>query len=623
MAQTPADVKKIFPGEPVVYLNYSQQLTLSVKNDTPVAESNHNIELMLLGEDASSYSKYEIYHSDYNELTALDAYTKIPDGDKYKKVKITNEQTHSSNSNTVFYDDVQQTSFDFPSLTQNAIQHIDYNLYHKDAHLLTPFFYEGRVPLMNGSYTVVVPNEINIKYVVKNDPKGLFQFSEEKKRKETVYKWTLKNVKPIDDDFGDAPDGNYYEPNIIIYITSFQGKNGQQNYLNSLDDLYQWDVGFTKELNTTQDPDLKKIVDSLIVGKTTETDKAKSIYNWVQQSIRYVAFENGLEGFRPRQAAEVCSKRYGDCKDMSSIITQMLRIAGIKAYYTWIGTRSLPYDYTDIPLPIDDNHMISTANINGKWIFLDGTDPHATFGTPPSGIQNKEALISISDKEYKVLRVPIITPEENRMVDTTSISFTDNGIKGHENVTYYGYQGEDVYNALLYSDEKGTKDYVKSRMGKASNKFILGSYAITKVNPEENVINIAADFEIPGYGKKIGDEYYINLNLEKVFEKQVIDTNKRKVPLELEYNYLINEYHILDIPKGYKITYLPKDFTYNNDLASIKISYKIENGKVIAEQEATIKKLMIEPVDFDKWNKEMSSVQSQYKESVVLEKITN
>lgn len=623
LAQTPAEVNKIFPGEQVVYLNYSQQLTLSIKNDTPVAESNHAIELMLLGENASSYSRYEIYHSGYNELTSLDAYTKVPDGDKYKKVKITNEQTAASNSNTIFYDDMKMTSFDFPSLTQNAVQHIDYTLYHKDAHLLMPFFYEGRVPLMNGSYTVVVPNEISIKYVVKNDPKGLYQFSEEKRRKETIYKWTLQNYKPIEDNFSDAPDGNYYEPNIIVYITSFQGKNGQQNYLSSLDDLYKWDIGFTSALNTTQDSALKNTVDSIIAGKTTETDKAKSIYKWVQQNIRYVAFEDGLEGFRPRQAAEVCNKKYGDCKDMSSIITQMLRIAGIKAYYTWIGTRDLPYDYTDLALPIDDNHMISTANIDGQWIFLDGTDPHATFGTPPSGIQNKQALISISETAYKILRVPVIPAENNRMVDTTTISFTDGGIKGHENVTYYGYQGEDVYNSLLYRDEKETKDYVKTRMGKASNKFILGNYAITSINPDENTVNISADFDIPGYGKKIGNDYYINLNLEKIFEKQVIDTNKRKVPLEIEYNYLINEYHVLEIPKGYKVSYLPKDFTYDNDMVAIKILYKIVDGKVIAEQEGKTKKLMIYPADFAEWNKEMNAVQSQYKESVMLEKITN
>jgi hypothetical protein len=624
MAQTLEEVKKAFPGEQAVYLNYGEELDLSIKNDTPVAEGHHNVELMLLGENASSYSRYQVYHSGYNELTNLEAYTKIPDGaDRYKKAKITNQQTKVSNSANVFYDDVKVTSFDFPSLTQNSVEHIDYSLYHKDAHLLTPFFYPGRIPLMNGSYTVVVPNEISIKYVVKNDPKGLFQFSMEKKRKETIYKWTLKNIKPIDDDFADAPDNNYYEPNVIIYITSYQGKNGQQNFLSSLDDLYKWDVDFLKELNITQEQSLKKVVDSIIVGKTTETEKAKSIYVWVQQHIRYVAFENGLEGFRPRQAAEVCNKRYGDCKDMSSIITQMLRIAGIKAYYTWIGTRSLPYDYTDLPLPIVDNHMISTTNIDGKWIFLDGTDPHAVFGMPPSGIQSKEALIAINEKEYKVLRVPIIAAIDNRMIDTTIISFTDNGIKGHENVTYYGYQGEDVYNELLYRDDKETRDFVKTRMGKASNKFILGDYIITRSKPEENVINISANFDIPGYGKKVGDEYYINLNLEKIFEKQVIDTTKRKVPLEIEYNYLMNEYHILEIPKGYTVSYLPKDFSFDTELASIKITYKVANGKVIAEQEGQTKKLMIYPADFDKWNKQMNAVQLQYKESVVLTKTTN
>lgn len=621
MAQTPDEVNRVFPGQQVVYLNYNEQLNLSIKDDAPAAQSDYDIELMLLGEkNASSYSRYAVYHSGYSELNNLDAYTKVPNGSGYKKVKITNQQTSFSRSNSVFYDDVKQTTFDFSSLTQNAIEHIDYSLFRKDAHLLGTFSYPGNVPLMNGSYTVVVPNDIAIKYVVENDPKGLFQFSVEKRRKETIYKWALKNIQPIDDNFGDAPSGLYFEPTVIVYVASYQGSAGTQSFLSSTDDLYKWDAGFLKELNVTQDAGLVKIVDSIIADKKTEIEKAKSIYRWVQQNLRYVAFENGLEGFRPRQAADICNKRYGDCKDMSSIITQMLRIAGIKAYYTWIGTRELPYDYTDLPLPLVNNHMISTANIDGKWIFLDGTDPTATFGVPPSGIQNKEALISINDKEYKILRVPIIPAEKNVMTDTTYISFTDNGIKGHENVTYYGYDGEDVYGTLMYSNEEETKDYVKKRMGKASNKFILGNYTITRVNPEENIANIAADFEIPGYGKKIGDEYYINLNLEKIFEKQVIDTVKRKVPLEIEYNSVINECHILQIPKGYTVNYLPKDFSFDNNLASIKISYKVADGNVIATQEGKMKKIMINPEDFDEWNKDMAGVQLQYKEAVVLKK---
>jgi hypothetical protein len=620
IAQTPDEVKKVFPGQEMVFRNFDQQLKIFLKDDVPVAESNRTIDMMVLSEkNATAYSHYKIYHNGFEELENMDAYTEVPDGDKYKKVKITDQQTTSSNDRDVFYDDVKETSFDFSSLTQNAIAHVDYTQFYKDAHLLSSFYFPEEEPLMNGSFSVEVPDGINIKYVVKNDPKGLFQFSSEKKRKTTIYKWVLKNVKPIDD-YYDAPDDRYFEPHVIIYITSYEGKNGTQNFLGSVDDLYKWDNTFIKELNTQQDPNLKKTVDSVIAGQITELDKAKSIYQWVQQNIRYVAFENGVEGFRPRQAADVCNKRYGDCKDMSSIITQMLRIAGIKAYYTWIGTRDIPYDYTDIPLPIVDNHMISTANINGQWLFLDGTDPHATFGVPPSDIQDKQALIAVNENEYKILRVPVIAAENNTMLDSTFISFTDEGIKGHEKVNYYGYFGEDVYNTLLYRDEKETRDYVKTRMGKASNKFILGDYTINKIDPANNVANITADFEIPGYGQKAGNEYYINLNLEKLFEKEIIDTAKRKVPREMEFKYGIKEYHILDIPDDYTVTYKPDDFNFNDDLVSIKMYYKIENGKIIAAQEVESKKLMINPEDFNEWNKAMKSVEPQYKETIVLEK---
>ncbi len=619
-AQDAKEIMAQFPGEELVYLNYNQELRLSIKDDVPVAESHHEKELMILSErNASMYSRQTVYHSGYSELTDLEAWTKVPDGNQYKKVKITDQKTTSSPGNSVFYDDSKETSFDFPSLVRGAIGHLEYTQFHKDAHLLSPFYFPGSIPVINAVYTVIVPNEISIRYVVKNDPGNIFQFTEEKKRKETIYRWTVKNVKGLDD-YNDGPSGRYYDPHVIVYITSYENNAGRQNFLSSLDDLYKWNTSFTKELNKNADHNLQKIVDSLIKGQTTELAKAKSIYRWVQQHIKYVAFEDGLEGFRPRQAADVCSKRYGDCKDMSSIITQMLKMAGIKAYYTWIGTRTLPYDYTELPLPIVDNHMISVADIGGQWFFLDGTDPHSKLELPPSSIQNKEALVALNDNEYKVLRVPVAPASENLMVDSTFISLTDDGIKGVEKVNYNGYFGEDVYNTLLYKDEKELKSYINTRMGKASNKFILGKYEVNRINPEENIANITADFEVPGYSKKAGKEYYINLNLEKLFDHRIIDTAKRKVPKESEFRYLIKQYHILEIPAGYTVSYKPQDFSFSNDLVSIKIAYQVKDGKIIAEQEMQNKKLMIYPADFDDWNKAVKAVQPQYKETVVLEK---
>lgn len=619
-AQTAEEVRKQFPNEELVYYNYSQELKLYIKDDVPVAESKHEKDLMILSEkNASLYNRQSIYHSSYNELKSLEAYTRVPDGNQYKKVKVNDQKTTFSPSNSVFYDDTKETSFDFPSLTRDAIGHMEYTQFHKDAHLLTPFYIPGSVPVVNASYSVVVPNDISVKFVVKNDPAGIFQFSEEKKRKETIYRWSVKNIKGPDY-YGDAPSGRYFEPHVIVYVASYEGKEGKQNFLSSLDDLYKWNTSFTKQLNTASDEHLKKIVDSLVKGQTSEKEKAIQIYRWVQHNIKYVAFEDGLEGFRPRQAAEVCNKRYGDCKDMSSIITQMLRMAGIKAYYTWIGTRSLPYDYTELPLPLVDNHMISVANIDDKWYFLDGTNPYSKLEMPPSSIQDKEALVALSDKEYKVLKVPIAAAEDNLMLDSTFITLTDAGIKGVEKVNYYGYFGEDIYNSLMYKDDKETKVYINSRMGKASNKFLLGNYVVNKINPGENIINITADFEVPGYSKKAGNEYYINLNLEKLFERQVIDTTKRKVPKENEFKYTIKEYHILEIPVGYTVSYKPENFTFSNSLVDINITYEIKNGKIISLQEFRNKKLMVYPSDFAEWNKAIKAVQPQYKETVVLEK---
>ena len=618
-AQSGESIATAYPDQEAVFLQYNQELKLFIKDGQVVSESNNEREIMILSkQNAMSYSRFKIFHSSFNELTSLTGYTKIPDGNGYKKLKIGEQKTTGSLSRNVFYDDTKETSFDFQGITTNAVQYLQYKMFNKDAHLLTPFYLPSGIPVISATYTVVVPNDISIKYIVKNDAGAVFKFTEEKRRKETVYKWVVTNYKALKQ-YDNAPDDSYYEPHVILYVANFTVDNKTQPFLNDLNELYKWNYSFTKNLNTAPDDNLKKIVDSLIKGKKNDEEKARAVYKWVQKNIKYIAFESGLEGFMPRQAADVCSKRYGDCKDMSSIITEMLKLASIKAYYTWIGTRDIAYKYSEVPLPIVDNHMISTAYINNQWVFLDGTNPHAVFGIPPAFIQNKEALIAISENEYKVLTVPVAAASQNGMVDSTFISFTKDGIKGNEKVNYFGYLGEDHYNSLLYKNEAETKTFVKSRMGKASNKFILGKYTIDNKKIDDNKLDISAEFVIPGFGKKIGNEYYINLNLEKLFEDETIDIENRKIPVAEDYAFTYKQYHILEIPEGYKVSYSPKDFTFENDLVALKIKYETKNNTITAFQEVQKKKLLIYPNQFAEWNKAAAAAALQYKEQVVLE----
>ncbi|RZK99397.1 MAG: hypothetical protein EOO89_31150, partial [Pedobacter sp.] len=116
---------------------------------------------------------------------------------------------------------------------------------------------------------------------------------------------------------------------------------------------------------------LKSIVDSIITGVTTTKEKTKRIYNWVQDHVKYVAFEDGYGGFIPRDANLVCDRRFGDCKDMANLLVKMLNMAGVSAHHTWIGTRDIPYSYNQIPTTNVDNHMIAVFNDNGN-VYLGG-----------------------------------------------------------------------------------------------------------------------------------------------------------------------------------------------------------------------------------------------------------
>jgi hypothetical protein len=609
-----------YPGQLAVFTNCSKAVNIKLNSGNLSAESEEENEFIILDEKAQGlYNKYKVYHSHFNELKSLEAFTKVPDGNRFKKVKVVDFKTQDSRSSGVFYDDVKETSFDFPQVSKGAICIVQEKQLLQDIHLLPSFHFYNYMPVDKFNYLVTAPVDVDVKFIINNNKDSIIKMTQYRKGKTNYWEFSAQHVATTDR-YGNAPASAYYQPHVLMYIASYKVDDKEQNVLSSLDDLYKWNYSFLKNVNITKSDTLQALVDSVIKGASSQKEKAVRLYEWVQSNIKYIAFEQGLEGFTPRQAVDVCTKKYGDCKDMCSLITTLLRIAGIEAYYTWIGTRDIPYKHTEVYLPCVDNHMISTAKIDGQWYFLDGTDPNCIFGFPSGFTQGKQALLAINETEYKVLEVPVIDAAKNTIIDSTFITFTEKGIKGNMSVHYNGYCGVDALNALLYKQGDDERDYVKYRMGKASNKFIMGNYSIAKPNPREKTVNIKADFEVPDYGKKIADEMYINLNLEKLFVNSIIDTAKRKVGIENDYKNTIRQFTILTLPVGYTVSYQPKNFSQSNDIFDIKIQYTNTNNTITAMQEIVYKVDMVQPQQFNQWNSIIQKLLTQYKEQVVLKK---
>jgi len=620
-AQTLEELQKLYPGKNAVFSNVNRNVDISYSKGVPVAKATEVSEMFILDDKANGmYNKDKVYHSSFNELKKVEAYTTAPDGNGTKKIKVSEFKTQSSSSRDIFYDDAKETSFDYPRVVKGSITHVETEHFNKDIHFISPFYFSSYLPVVNATFSLTFPEDMDVKYIIKNDDKKNITVTETKKGRKKKIEFSASQIKEFEY-FPDAVSPSYYAQHVIVYVTQYKNEdNNMVPVYNTVNELYNWNAGFLKDINTTPSELLKKVSDSICKGKNTDIEKAQAIYWWVQNHIKYVAFEEGLEGFVPRQAADVCSKRYGDCKDMASLLTALLTTSGLKAYFTWIGTRSIPYTYNEVPLPITDNHMISAVKIDGKWIFLDATDPNCIFGYPTSGIQNKQALIGISPEKYELVTVPVVEPAKNTIIDSTFLTIDKKLLKGFASVDYLGYFGSNMYSSLMFNKGDDERVYARRRMAKGSNKFIMKDYKITYTDTLNKSANIRSNFEIPDYAKSIDDEIYINLNLEKLFNYTPIDTAKRKIAIENDYLSNIRQVHVLKIPEGYVMEHLPPNVSVSNGVVDFSIEYRQVKDQVYATQVYVTKKLFIEVADFAAWNAAIAKIAPAYKEEIVLKK---
>jgi hypothetical protein len=610
------DWKKTFPAAEAIYTNLSNDVTIKLEDGKWIAASSLSEDLLFLTDNSvKMMSRGRIYHSSFNELEKWHAYVQLPER---KKISVSNTTTASSKQDYVFYDDSKSTSFDYAGAIVGATRHMDYKLKHNDVHLLTPHYFERYFPVGESELRVTFPSDIKLKYIIKGLNRDKVEFKEIKKGSKTTYTFTVNNLNNIAT-YPDAPDNSYYATHVIYYIEQIREHGVWKNFLSTPEDLHAHSYGFVKNINKVLSPELKQQTELLVKDALTEREKASKIYKWVQSNIKYVAFEDGLEGFIPRDASLVCSRKYGDCKDMTSILTAMLNYAHIPAYFTWIGTRDIPYDYTEVPLPISDNHMICTIKLGDEYLFLDGTDEGCIFGVPPFSIQGKQAMVSIAENEFKLLRVPITPKEANKCIDSTFLRWDKGELTGRIKVYMTGYYASEIQTILHFKNEKEREEYLKLRFARGTNKISFTNWKL-ELSPTHNESLITADFTLPDYVRSLSDEAFLNLNLFKFYEHEEIDFPKRKVPIQFNFLASSSSTTVMSIPDGYETSYVPKGETFKNDVWGFSMQYGRTANSIFLTQVFESNQLLLKPEQFEPWNKVLEHLFPHYRQTVAFKK---
>lgn len=613
---TLTDYKNTYPNYNEIVINDQQSYIITIEDKKLKIIQDNQYESMILTENGIANNTESFSYSDLIKLKNYEAYSVITENAKEKKIKVTQTTEKQLQESSVFFNDVKERVLTFPSLTAGSKKVFSYQTEFMDPYLLHKFIFGNNIPIQNSSIEIKTDKEINIGYKIFNDPKNEIVFSKTEKKGKWIYKWTLKNILPLKFE-ANSPGFLYIVPHINIYITDYTIDSKVIEVLGNENKLFDYYSGFVKNLNQKEHTDLKNLALELTKNETNDSDKIKNIFYWVKNNIKYIAFENGYEGFIPREASFVLERKFGDCKDMASIISSMATHAGVKnVNIAWIGTRTIPYSYAELATPSVDNHMIAVFKEGPEYVFLDATDKETKYGIPTAFIQGKEAMLS-ENGTYKIIKVPIVPPEKNEIKEEIQLTILNNKLVGKGKIMMHGFNRSHTLASIGDASNKTRFEMIKELVLKGNNKFNLKEYSEENLQERDKPYGIAFNFDLENYIVTVDKEIYINLFLDKIYDKMSIE-KERTSKYEFEYLTYFNTKYELEIPQNCTVKYLPKNFTLDNELLKADFVYEMQNNTVKLNIQLKLKKILLDTIDFKLWNETIKKIKSNYTETLIL-----
>ncbi len=548
---------------------------------------------------------------DFCDLSSVQVY------DKKDQPVFTPVYDQSNEGGEIFYDDEKTRIFAIHFNKIGDKSRYKAQTLYTDMKFLDPIFFKDDYPIYSKTIIIRAPKWISLDIKDYN-----LQQSDITKTVTTdsvngdkIYTYRAKNLKPIPDGEGEDREYSSSVPNILIACKSYVSPDGKtRDVLNTLADLYHYYEKLANEAGNDS-LSLKPLVMSIIKDKRTDLEKIKAIYYWVEDNIRYLAFENDLAGLKPDACQNVVQKKYGDCKGMANLLTVMLRLAGFDARHTWLGTKGIAYDYST-PSLCDDNHCICTLFYKKKPFYLDATEQYASLGDNGDMIQGRQVLIE-DGNEYHIEVIPPAGAERNKVEISGTMAINNDLLEGK---AHYNYNGEPK-TELLYeynhvpADEKN--DALKYLTCKKDANLSVVDITTSNLQDRDMPVSISYSFRLKNQVTAFDNDLYVAIDYDKKLPGPVMDSSR-----SYDYEFPYKEYKVADdtllIPAGDSVKHLPDNLHIATDDYSFEITCTALSGSIVYHKEIKILHDFLPVTKFKAWNNAVKQLENTMEDQIVL-----
>lgn len=549
----------------------------------------------------------------YDGQSSIDGVKIYVNGSRDKTIQPKDEYYSSGD---IFFSDQRVYYFSLPFLKKGTTDEVELQKTTLDPRYFTSVYFQEDRAVRQKTVELVIPRWMHVEIREMNFPgyhiKKTQQYDARKDADVHVY--TITDLPAYKKEIN-SPGPSYVYPHLFILSKYADLKSGRQQYFNELKDQYAWYKSLVLQIGN--DPVILKTKAAEITrGLSTDLDKVKAIYQWVQENIRYIAFENGVAGFRPAKAQEVLGKKYGDCKGMANLTKNLLTALGFDARLCWIGTDHIAYDYSTPSLAVD-NHMICALNYQGKFYFLDATETYIGFGQYARRIAGRQVLIENGDN-YLLQHVPIPAYEQNEVRHQYDLHIAGTALVGKVQHLWKGENKEGIIMQANAIYKNKLQESLQRFLSAGNPKYTMNSVKEEGLDERNTDLSFRYDLVYNDAVTAFDKDLYIDLDFRKEFAEADIDTAGRR------HDYLfsckadwIMETN-LTIPAGYKVQDIPPALDIQRSGYSISLSYKLEGNVLKYRKKIILKDVHLPKSAFGQWNADVARLKKAYLQQVTL-----
>jgi transglutaminase-like putative cysteine protease len=435
-------------------------------------------------------------------------------------------------------------------------------------HIATSIWVDYNVPMDKIFKRIILSSTKKfIEKIVGKPPK----YTKSENGNQVEYSWTISK-SPGSDSESNTPD--WYDESSRLKITDFSS--------------WMQVAEMTAELFQVSEKEKSKLNEAITLLKFPEgnnEDFMLGAIRFVQDEVRYLGFETGLNSHKPHSPVKVLEQRFGDCKDKSLLLATILQSRGIEAWPVLVNTNMRDHLAEELPSMSAFNHCVVKVRTPIRTFYVDPTINNQGGRLEKLFFPDYGMGLVLNPKTVDLETFPPIVTSTLTEVQTFDISSIGGEAMLTVRTSYTGSEADYQRGEFAGKDQETIeKNYLKYY----SNLYPdITKWESIKVddNREGNVFIVEEKYKIPTFwtpaNEKEGDDIIsckvYPQTLETYFSVSKSEIN-RKSPYRL--THPLDFYHTthLRLPEKWKAE--PKEFVAENDYYLIDYSVRHQDNDI-------------------------------------------